>query len=178
IEALSGATPTSTQTAATPALGPRWMKRRELIAWIAAAIFLLAFLAVLPIVIAHLRRAPVETPAARFFIYPPEKATFSAPPTVSPDGRPVLLRCNSEGKTLLWVRALNSLTAQRLAGTEDATFAFWSHDSRFIGFYSGGKLKKIEATGGPAQPLCDAPQGSSGGAWNAEGVIIFHPRFS
>src|SRR5262249_57194806 len=71
-----------------------------------------------------------------------------------------------------------ALTAQRLGGTEDATFAFWSHDSRFIGFYSGGKLKKIEATGGPAQPLCDAPQGSSGGAWNAEGVIIFHPRFS
>src|SRR5262249_43867726 len=54
IEALSGATPTSTQVAATPTLGPRWMKRRELIAWIAAAIFLLALLAVLPIVIVHL----------------------------------------------------------------------------------------------------------------------------
>ncbi|HMG32761.1 MAG TPA: protein kinase, partial [Blastocatellia bacterium] len=180
IEALSGSTPTSTQTAATPTLGPRWIKRRELIAWIAAAIFLLALLAVLPIVIVHLRRAPSETTAAatRFLIYPPEKATFSGPFTVSPDGRRVALRCTSEGKTLLWVRALNSLTAQPLAGTEDATLPFWSPDSRFIGFFSGGKLKKIEATGGPAQPLCDAPQGSSGGAWNAEGVIIFHPRFS
>ncbi|MGH2567608.1 MAG: hypothetical protein ACRDGA_04665, partial [Bacteroidota bacterium] len=44
-------------------------------------------------------------------------------------------------------------------------------DSRFIGFFAGGKLKKIEATGGPAQTICDAPVGR-GGTWNRDGVIV------
>lgn len=70
---------------------------------------------------------------------------------------------------------LDSLTTQPLAGTEEGGYPFWSPDSRFIGFFSGGKLKKIEAAGGPVQTLCDAPMGR-GGAWNADGVIIFAPK--
>src|SRR4030095_14155051 len=94
-----------------------------------------------------------ETPAAatRFIIYPAEKASFSGFFAVSPDGRRVVLRGTSEGKTLLWVRALDSLTAQPLAGTEEAGWPFWSPDSRFIGFFSGGKLKKIGGGGGHVQ---------------------------
>ena len=111
----------------------------------------------------------------RFFIYPPEKAYFGGSFAVSPDGRRVVLRVNSEGKVLLWVRALDSLTMQPLAGTEDGSFPFWSPDSRFIGFFSRGKLKKIEVTGGPAQTLCDAPD-PRGGTWNADGVIVFAPK--
>jgi len=85
------------------------------------------------------------------------------------------LRVISEGKVRLWVRALDSLTAQPLAGTEEAVFPFWSPDSRFIGFFSGGKLRKIEAAGGPAQTICDAPE-SRGATWNADGVIVFAPK--
>ena len=73
------------------------------------------------------------------------------------------------------MRALDSLTTQAFAGTEEAIYPFWSPDSRFIGFFSGGKLKKIEASGGSVQTLCDAPQGF-GGAWNADGVIVFTRR--
>src|SRR3989441_4012714 len=182
IEALSGSTPTSTQNAAMSALGRRWMKRRELIAWIAAAIFFLALLAVLPIVITHLRRAPVEAPAAttRFFIYPPEKASFDSfglnagPVTVSPDGRRLaFVATTAEGKRLLWIRSLDALVAQALAGTEDASHPFWSPDSRSLGFFPGGKLKKIDAAGGPSVALGDDPRGL-GGAWGRGGGSVRH----
>ena len=50
---------------------------------------------------------------------------------------------------------------------------FWSPDSRSIAFADGGKLKKIDIPGGPAQTLCDIPGVMRGGAWNNDGVIIF-----
>jgi hypothetical protein len=74
----------------------------------------------------------------------------------------------------LWVRPLSGMAAQPLAGTDGASYPFWSPDSRFVGFFAGGKLKKIDASGGPPQALCDATNGR-GGTWNREGVIIFTP---
>ncbi|MGH9317466.1 MAG: TolB family protein, partial [Thermoanaerobaculia bacterium] len=49
---------------------------------------------------------------------------------------------------------------------------FWSPDSRFLGFFAEGKLKKIEVSGGPPQKICDAPTGADG-SWSSEGVILF-----
>ena len=46
-------------------------------------------------------------------------------------------------------------------------YPFWSPDSREIGFFVPGKLKKINADGGPPQTLCDAVNGR-GGAWSQE----------
>ena len=152
----------------------RWTRNRARLVWIAVS----ALLLVSTIAFAYLyfRRPLAQTPAAtRFLIYPPEKAYYGGSFAVSPDGRRVVSRINFEGKVLLWVRALDSLTAQPLAGTEDSSFPFWSPDSRFIGFFSEGKLKKIEVTGGPAQTLCDAPD-ARGGTWNADGVIVFAPK--
>jgi Tol biopolymer transport system component len=42
-----------------------------------------------------------------------------------------------------------------------------------IGFFADGKLKKIEASGGPPHTVCTAEGGSHGGAWNRDGVILF-----
>ena len=75
---------------------------------------------------------------------------------------------------LLWVRSLDTLTAQALAGTEGASSPFWSPDSRFLGFFAGGKLKKIDVAGGPPITLCDAPSGR-GGSWSRDGIIVFNP---
>jgi Tol biopolymer transport system component len=95
--------------------------------------------------------------------------------TLSPDGRRIAFIARDEaGKQMLWVRALDALTAQPLAGTEDASCPFWSPDSRFIGFFSSGKLRKIDANGGPPQALCDAASGR-GGTWGKEGTILFTP---
>ena len=162
-----------TFTAMTP-MAPR-VKWREYLPWIIAGAAVL--LAVVVLATSLLRRAPVETPpaATRFHIYPPEKAYYGGSFAVSPDGRRVASRIAFEGKVLLWVRALDSLTAHPLAGTEDSSLPFWSPDSRFIGFFSKGKLRKIEVTGGPVQTLCDAPD-PRGGTWNADGVIVFAPK--
>src|SRR6185503_17065465 len=72
----------------------------------------------------------------------------------------------------VFVRPIASEVPQKLAGTEGAGRLFWSPDSKWIGFFAGGKLKKIEAAGGPPQNICETPN-LLGGTWNAEGVILF-----
>jgi serine/threonine protein kinase/Tol biopolymer transport system component len=93
---------------------------------------------------------------------------------ISPDGSTVAFIAEGEGKQLLFVRPLHTASAQPLAGTEGAYYPFWSPDSKFIGFFAAGKLKKVEASGGVVQSLCDAPYGR-GGSWNRDGVILFTP---
>ncbi len=109
------------------------------------------------------------------YILPPDKATFDpyARAAISPDGRRIAFGATgSAGRPTLWVQPLNSGTAQPLAGTEGATYPFWSADSRYLGYFADGKLNKIDASGGPPQALCDAPTGR-GGTWSQEGIIVF-----
>ena len=93
---------------------------------------------------------------------------------ISPDGSAVAFIAEGEGKQLLWVRPLQAADPQPLAGTEGALYPFWSPDSKFLGFFAAGKMKKVEASGGVVQTLCDAPYGR-GGTWNRDGVILFTP---
>ncbi len=128
----------------------------------------------LVLALVHFREAPPEQRVMKFALHPPEKTTFGAI-AVSPDGRRVAFTTrDASGKTQLWVRPLDALDAQPLAGTEGAGFPFWSPDSRWIGFFAAGKLKKIEASGGLSQTIADAPRGR-GGAWSRDGVIVFAP---
>ena len=82
---------------------------------------------------------------------------------------------------MLWIRPLDSVAVQPLAGTEGAGFPFWSPDSRFIAFLAPGKLKKIGVSGGAPLTLTDVSfsAGSfsfgSTGAWNQDDVILFTP---
>ena len=84
---------------------------------------------------------------------------------------------DDQGKVALYIRPLDSVTAQALPGTDEAMYPFWSPDGREIGFFAQGKLKRISATGGPAQITCDASSGR-GGAWNKDGVILFSASVS
>src|SRR3984893_9090980 len=93
---------------------------------------------------------------------------------ISPDGSSIAFIAEGEGKQFLWVRPLHVTTAQPLAGTDGASYPFWSPDSNFVGFFAGGKMKKVEASGGVVQTLCDSPFGR-GGSWNRDGVILFTP---
>ena len=71
-----------------------------------------------------------------------------------------------DGRPKLLLRQLDSTTMQPIAGTDGAAFPFWSPDSRTIGFFAEGKLKRVEVAGGTPQVLADAPTGR-GGTWNA-----------
>lgn len=109
-------------------------------------------------------------------LLPPEKFVFhTGNMALSPDGhRIAFVTVNPAGARGLWVRALDSSSAQPLPGTEGACDPFWSPDGRFLGFFAGGKLKKIDASGGAPQTLADAPSGL-GGSWNRDGLILFAP---
>ena len=151
-------------------------KKVRMLPWIAAALF---FLGMIALAFLYQRETSKEVSAFRFTLTPPENTVFAAQiPVISPDGQRVAFAVrDSSGGTLIWVRPLSSLVATPLTGTAEAFSPFWSPDSRFLGFFQNGKLKKIEATGGPAQTLCDAPQGR-GGTWSNDGVIVFSPSFA
>jgi serine/threonine protein kinase len=153
----------------------RRRKGRERLAWLS---FAAAALAALLLALLPLRQRPA--PSARFesSILPPEKNHFvfrGSPLAVSPDGRRIAFTAESaDGTRRLWVRSFDAASAQPLPGTEGAMRPFWSPDSRSVGFFADGKLKRIEASGGSPQTLCDAPSGR-GGTWNRDGVILFCP---
>ena len=112
----------------------------------------------------------------RFAISPPEKNSFNQAFTLSPDGQQIaFIATGPNGASFLWVRPTASVEARQLAGTEGAAFPFWSPDGRTIGFFSAGKLRKIDAGGGPSQTLADASGDPRGGAWAPDGTIIFTP---
>src|ERR1700735_1731648 len=93
---------------------------------------------------------------------------------ISPDGSAIAFVAEGQRKQLIFVRTLSSGTTQPLQGTEGATYPFWSGDGRNLAFFADSKLKRVPATGGVVQILCDAPTGR-GGTWNKEGVIVFTP---
>jgi eukaryotic-like serine/threonine-protein kinase len=146
--------------------------------WLIAAI---AGLSAIILATAYVARAPKPVPVVRSSILPPTDTSFvtmvpaAGPPVLSPDGTLLAFTARDEkSKVLLYVQPLTSLTAQPLPGTDDAIYPFWSPDSREIAFFAGGKLKKINAKGGPPLDLCDSISGR-GGTWSANGVIVFTP---
>ena len=156
----------------SPAAEPA--KRRYAFYWAAAGSLLTALAIALSAL--YLRPTPSEPQLAKLQLLPPEKATF-ADIAISPDGRRIAFTAtDSSGKANLWLRSLDSLASQQLAGTDRASYPFWSPDSRFIGFFADSKLKKIEASGGSPQTICDLINdrgGARGGSWSKEGVILF-----
>ena len=164
-------------SASTAAVASRSATRRG-IGWAAVALLLLS-----TVVWGVLRLAgtPPVAHLTRFAMLPPKNTQFLWHPyfmNVSPDGsRIAFLAVDSSGNRQLWVQGLDSLSAQSLPGTEWARTPFWSPDGRFIVFGAAGKLKKIDAEGGPIQTLCDAPV-SGGGTWNRKGVILFAPDWT
>jgi WD40 repeat protein len=122
----------------------------------------------------HFRETTTRPATVRFQIPPPEGGSFdNSFLALSPDGRRLAYTVSSKGgQPLLWVRPLDSLEARVLPGTEDARFPFWSPDGRFLAFGGGGKLRKVDASGGPAETLCNASS-MIGGYWTANGTIFF-----
>src|SRR5687768_5924713 len=148
-----------------------WLSRA---AWLTAALFLMSTIILGAL---YFRRAELPSQTMRFVITPPDKNTLSEGFALSPDGRSVaFVSRDAAGDTSLWVRPLTSVDARQLSGTNGAAFPFWSPDGRAIGFFAGGKLRKIDAAGGPAQSLADASTDPRGGTWLTDGTIIFSPN--
>jgi serine/threonine protein kinase len=145
---------------------------RERIAWVSALVLLsgiavaLTFRAFRPMPPTPEMRLEITTPWVGFDN--PDAASLA----LSPNAEMLAFVAAAEGLPRLWVRYLNSTTARPISGTSGATLPFWSPDSRSIGFFADGKLKRVDVDSGSVQILANAPAGR-GGTWSRDGVILF-----
>ena len=152
----------------------RRFRPREAAAW---AVALVAIVAAATLATWPFRSSPVE--ATRFVVSLPPGTTTAVSESrtriaLSPDGRRLAMVVARNGRQQIWIRSLDSVTAEPLASTDGAISPFWSPDSRFIGFFSAGEgaLKKVEVTGGPARIICTA-RADSVATWGSDGTILF-----
>src|SRR5216684_170691 len=149
-----------------PAGRGRW----HYVGWLAAAAF---FLLMVAAGAAWWRASNRRPPRMYFQTSIPFPANDLA---LSPDGHTLALVAYSAqaNNYVLWTHQVGGRQTNSLAGTQGASYPFWSPDGKFIGFFADGKLKKVQASGGQGQMICDAPNGR-GGSWNEDGVIVFTP---
>ena len=142
--------------------------------WIAATAAIVS--AVLGVLLLS-RPSPPDEVRWLSILPPPGGFDLSPDPAVSPDGRYVAYKAqDASHRTHIWLKPLDAPTASPIAGTdgtETTAGPFWSPDSRSIGFFAQGKLKRVDINGSAAQVLAPAPE-ARGGTWSASGVIIFN----
>jgi len=122
-------------------------------------------------------KTPEPPPVSRFELRATPGTTFdraSDSLAISPDGRTFAWSaCEAAtGRCALYLRAIDHLDAQRLAGTEEGHSPVFSPDGRWIAFFADGALKKIAVAGGAATTLASAPD-PAGAAWGRDGTIAF-----
>jgi eukaryotic-like serine/threonine-protein kinase len=152
-------------------------RRERRLRWVVAGLLVPLAALVTPNMVQWRRLAP-DQPVVQFSVQAPDRTMFEHGIAISPDGRRLAFIAGTEGKNALWVRQLDSLEARALPSTEGASLPFWSPDSRVIAFFADGKLRKVDAAGGPPTTVCDASADARGGSWSPEGTIVFSRNFT
>ena len=102
---------------------------------------------------------------------------MAGPATLSRDGSRIVYVARRTGEQArLFVRALNSSHAESLRGTDGATFPFWSWDGQSIAYFANGTMRSHDLATGTNRTIC-VVLGGRGGAWLADGTIVFAPNF-
>src|SRR5262249_28991831 len=91
--------------------------------------------------------------------------------TISPDGSRLVFLAQGPSGPQLATRRLDEAKSSVIPGTESGVDPFFSPDGEWIGFFAGGKLKKVASRGGGLVTLCDAPS-PRGGSWGDDGNIV------
>jgi serine/threonine protein kinase/Tol biopolymer transport system component len=146
-------------------------KSRERLAWAVAAVAVVA--AAAQLVLNFTRPEPPAPTSMRFQIEAPPGVQSFGSPRMSPDGQFIAFNgVDTTGTTRVFIRPLNALDAYPLPGTEGCNRPFWSPDSRHVGFFAGGKLKRVPITGGPPLTICEFGRGADA-VWGSGGVVLF-----
>jgi Tol biopolymer transport system component len=158
-----------------PAGAPDLTPRTRPLPWIiASAAVVFAVLAAVAALWVLWREAPAGRPLA-LQVNPPQGTRFALANgggAISPDGKMIaLVVISSAHIPKLWLRSLDSMTAREIPGTDGAQYPFWSPDSRTIGFFAGGKLKRAGLPGGEVVSLADAPD-PRGATWTERGILF------
>jgi len=153
---------------------------REKVSWIVAAMLSVALAGAIIAARAGYFAPQAETPLLyrSAFILPKGMSMEGVAPgrrvALSPDGR-LLAFVAAAGDLptrILWVRKTDTGVTQSLPGTEGANNPFWSPDSRFIGYVAEGRLKKVEASGGPSITVA-AEALAFGASWSHDDDILY-----
>jgi serine/threonine-protein kinase len=92
---------------------------------------------------------------------------------LSPDGRWLVYVGESGGVTRLYRRALDRFDEPApIVGTEGAVHAFFSPDSRHVGFLTDDKVKRVSIEGDDLRTLCPALSPVQG-SWTLDDTISF-----
>ena len=121
--------------------------------------------------------APTAPAPARFTIPLPAGERLAAGAralAISPDGAYIAFETGRELGRKLYLRALSGSDA-RLITEASGGNPFFSPDSEWLGFFDGGKMKKVPVRGGSAQTIADA-SANRGGTWSVDGTIVFAPQ--
>ncbi len=164
--ALSG---TDSSTAANSSL-PHSNKRP----WLIAAMAAIALALLLPAIYLLSTRRP-QTPERLEYSIPLQgEASHLA---ISTDGRMLAYVSpdDTSGVEMLTVQRVGSSKITVLAGTERASYPFWSPDDSYVAFFADGKLKKVLASGSAAPQVITAALSARGGSWGRQGVIVYSP---
>ena len=96
--------------------------------------------------------------------------------TFSPDGAKLVYTAVRAGTWQLYLRRLDQLQATAIPGTEGESSPFFSPDGNWVGFFAGGKLKKVSLAGEAPLTICETGTGRGlGGSWAPDGTIVFAP---
>ena len=160
-----------TSAVGSPIAAGLWRRRAGWAATVALA-SLVALLAMLLAFWNGRRTALPARPAVRFEVPPPPGSGFEGGIALSRDGAQLaFVAPGPQGEDVLWVRALAALVPHALAGTEGASYPFWSPDGGRLAFFAKGKLRTVAVAGGQVQTLCAAAN-PRGGAWSDRGVLL------
>ncbi len=151
---------------------------RRLLPWTVAAVALVAAIGSMLI---GRESAPVLREPVSLSITLPEGVTFDDGQegnlAVSPDGRFLAFTGVGETENEIYLRKLSTSAIWPVPGTSNAVNPFFSPDSRWLGFFAGGKLKKVSVDGGAPVTLCDVSGSVRGASWGANDVIVFPEHF-
>lgn len=155
---------------------------RERLPWIAAGIFLLASLALLPFAIAHLRQPKPESRAiARYDVPPPDKTALNLirwpAIAISPDGSTLAFVATSDGIDRLYVRRRDDTEVRLIAGTEGASLPVFSPDNKWLAFVADSTLKKMAYFDGPATSIAKVSD-VRGLSWAGPDSLVYTPHVS
>jgi Tol biopolymer transport system component/predicted Ser/Thr protein kinase len=163
-----------------PVNGAHALRRRSLILGVAA----LLLVAVASLTTWNLKPAPAPSPQ------PVTRTVINLPPgqqlagleygpavALSPDGTQLVYVSRQGGTQQIYHRAMDSPEARLIPGTEGAVNPFFSPDGQWVGFFAGGKLKKVSVSGGAAVTVGDF-SGPRGASWGSQGMIAFAPTLA
>jgi eukaryotic-like serine/threonine-protein kinase len=175
IEEALAAPVTSELTTAAPTKGFHALGRRGLI--LSLGIFLFGAV-IASLATWNLKPSPPQLVTRTVITLPPgqQLAGMENGPavTLSPDGTHLAYVARLGGTQQIYLRAMDSLEARLIPGTEGGVIPFFSPDGQWLGFFADNKLKKVSVSGGAALTVGDIvfPVGAN---WGSQGMIAFAP---